>query len=137
MSSLSFQLPPDLSIFESGYVIQQDYMKSFFIQHEEYDIFDLLDDLYTWWLDLPHEERMQTPLPQMYILDEKGVDESVVIWICTRRFVSTKKDVKGLGPRVEHDKDTLNKKKFVTAFGRNRNFHEGQMVFRVLPSQKT
>ncbi|KAF8816119.1 hypothetical protein BYT27DRAFT_7185359 [Phlegmacium glaucopus] len=138
MSSMSFKLPPDLSIFESGYIIQQDYIKSFFMdgKDEEYNIFSLLNDLYDWWWDLPREERAQTPLPQMYMLDENNFD-STVIWICGRRFVSTKKDVKGLGRVVEQDKDTFRKKKFVTAFGRNRNFDEGQMVFQVLPSRKT
>ncbi|KAF8816116.1 hypothetical protein BYT27DRAFT_7185355 [Phlegmacium glaucopus] len=66
----------------------------------------------------------------------KGFD-SMVIWICGRRFVSHKDDAKGIGRLSEQDKDTLRKKKFVTAFGRNRNFDEGQMLFHVLPSQKT
>jgi hypothetical protein len=53
-------------ILEGGYVIQQDYMKKVLVNDEakDYNAFNLFDDIYAWWWNLPPEERPQTPLPK-------------------------------------------------------------------------
>jgi hypothetical protein len=67
--------------------------------------------------------------------ENKGL-ESIIIWVCTRRFIRHDEDVEGVGRLGELAKDTLRKKKFVAVFSRNRNFDEGQMVFHILPAQR-
>jgi hypothetical protein len=54
------------TISQCGYLVEQDYMKEFFKKREDddYDTFDLLDDIYLWWYDLARPIRTRTPIPQ-------------------------------------------------------------------------
>jgi hypothetical protein len=57
-------------ITQCGYLIDQDYMKTFFMKEEEgedgeeYDSYSLIGDLCDWWYDLPKDIRAQMPLVQ-------------------------------------------------------------------------
>jgi len=53
-------------LLESGYAIQQDYMKHFLglpTDDEDCNLFSIIHAIHEWWLDLPPEERKQTPCP--------------------------------------------------------------------------